>query len=55
MPTEAGGSLTGSGGGFVEGVSSQPIDFVVRPAGIEPTTLSLEGPPEANDINKDSM
>ena len=26
---------------------------MVRPVGIEPTTLSLEGPPEANDINKD--
>ncbi|HNP84052.1 MAG TPA: recombinase family protein [Nitrospira sp.] len=28
---------------------------MVRPVGIEPTTLSLEGPPEANDINKDSV
>ena len=28
---------------------------VVRPVGIEPTTLSLEGAPEANDINKDSV
>ncbi|ULA66714.1 MAG: hypothetical protein LZF62_140014 [Nitrospira sp.] len=34
---------------------AQSLIFLVRPVGIEPTTLSLEGPPEANDINKDSM
>ncbi len=34
---------------------SQPRNFVVRPVGIEPTTLSLEDTPEANDINKDSV
>ena len=28
---------------FVYGIYSQPVDFVVRPVGIEPTTLSLEG------------
>ncbi len=30
------------------------VDCMVRPVGIEPTTLSLEGPPEAIDINNDS-
>ena len=37
------GSKTGSGLGNLGGAASQPVDFVVRPVGIEPTTLSLEG------------
>jgi len=31
----------------------QPLDCMVRPVGIEPTTLSLEGSPEVNNINED--
>jgi len=37
------GSKTGSGLRNLGGTASQPIDFMVRPVGIEPTTLSLEG------------
>ena len=37
------GSKTGSGLNNLGGTASQPIDCMVRPVGIEPTTLSLEG------------
>ena len=37
------GSKTGSGLSNLGGAASQPIDCMVRPVGIEPTTLSLEG------------
>ena len=33
----------GSGLSNLGGAALQPVDFVVRPVGIEPTTLSLEG------------
>ena len=37
------GSKTGSGLSNLGETVSQPVDFMVRPVGIEPTTLSLEG------------
>ena len=37
------GSKTGSAGSIETRSLGQPIDFMVRPAGIEPATLSLEG------------
>ena len=37
------GSNTGSGFRNLGGAATKPVDFVVRPVGIEPTTLSLEG------------
>jgi len=47
------GSLIGSADAEDGKQFAESIHVMVRPVGIEPTTLSLEGPPEVNDINKD--
>ena len=47
------GSKTGSGLSNLGGAATQPIDFVVRPVGIEPTTLSLEETSSMSGTNED--
>jgi hypothetical protein len=37
------GTKTGTRQEMEQGEERQPVDYVVRPAGIEPATLSLEG------------